>query len=152
MYHYTQCGLPNVWLANGYAVHDTPYGKGVSIQDVDGLHRTIGQTIARKPHLTGAELRFLRKELGCSQKALAVIVGASEQTVSLWERDRGNIPAAADHLVRIFYLERVEGNVQVGQFLEKLAQAEQQRQPKTAPKIRLEKSRRAWREAAAVAA
>jgi DNA-binding transcriptional regulator YiaG len=152
MYHYKQSGLPNVWLANGYTMHDTAYGKSVSIQDVDGLHRAIGQALARKPHLTGAELRFLRKELGCSQKSLAIIVSTSEQTVSLWERDRVQIPAAAAHLVQLFYLERVEGNVQVGQFLERLAQAEQQRQPKTAPKIRLEKSRRTWREAAAVAA
>jgi putative transcriptional regulator len=152
VYHYKQCGLPNVWLANGYTVHETPYGKGVSIKDVDGLHRVIGQAIVSKPHLTGAELRFLRKEMGCSQKSLATIVGTSEQTVSLWERGRGQITPAADHLVRLYYVERVKGNVQVGRFLETLADAEQQRQPRTAPKIRLEKGPRAWREVDAVAA
>jgi len=36
-YHYRECGLDNVWLLNGYELHDTPYGKGVSFVDVEGL-------------------------------------------------------------------------------------------------------------------
>jgi hypothetical protein len=39
MYHYTESGLDNVWLANGYTVIETPYGKGVSVRDADGSCR-----------------------------------------------------------------------------------------------------------------
>ena len=31
MYHYRECGLRNVWLANGFDEHDTPYGPGIAI-------------------------------------------------------------------------------------------------------------------------
>jgi len=145
MYHYTESGLPNVWLVNGYTVHDTPYGKGVSINDLEGLHRAIGQALVSKPRLSGAEIRFLRKELGCSQKALAEIIGTSEQTVSLWERDRGQMPSAADRILRLFYAEHVAGNGQVGKFMAQRAEPERERQPRIR-RLMLEKGR-TWREA-----
>mgnify|MGYP001595042466 FL=1 len=100
MYHYTESGLRNIWLKNGYVVKETPYGKAVSIQDVEGLHRLIGTIISQRPKLTGAELRFIRKELGLSQKALGAFVGTSEQNVSLWER-RGRVPQAADRVIKL---------------------------------------------------
>ena len=74
-YHYTQCGLDNVWLTNGYEITETPYGKSLSIDDVEGLHTAITQAlidIARP--LTGDELRFLRIHLDLSQKALGISV------------------------------------------------------------------------------
>jgi DNA-binding transcriptional regulator YiaG len=119
-YHYTECGLRNVWLQSGYTVHKTPYGKGVSIRDVDGLHALIGRSLANKPKLSGAELRFLRKELGLSQAALGRLVGTSEQNVSLWER-RGRIPKASDRLVRLIYVEKTSGNVKVRELIERLS-------------------------------
>ncbi|MBM3451491.1 MAG: helix-turn-helix domain-containing protein, partial [Armatimonadetes bacterium] len=42
--------------------------------------------------LTGAELRFLRRELNLSQRRLAELLGVEEQTVSLWEL-RGMVTA-----------------------------------------------------------
>ena len=61
-YHYTESGLTNVWLANGYTVRKTKYGEGVSIQDADGLHRALARVLSNKARLTGTEVRFLRKE------------------------------------------------------------------------------------------
>lgn len=43
-----------------------------------GLHRAIGHTLAHKPHLSGLEFRFLRKELGLSQAALAELLGYAD--------------------------------------------------------------------------
>ena len=61
MYKYTECGLKNVYLVNGFHERKTPYGKAVSIDNVEGLHRVIGLHLAdNKPNLTGAEFRFLR--------------------------------------------------------------------------------------------
>src|SRR5688572_17046586 len=81
MYRYTESGLRNIWLVNGYVLKRTSYGKTVSIRDLEGLHRYIGSVIARQPGLSGPELRFLRKEMGMSQRALAEFVGTSEQNI-----------------------------------------------------------------------
>ena len=120
MYHYTETGLQNVWLENGYNVRKTPYGKAVSIDDADGLHKAIGRAVARKSHLTGTEFRFLRKELDLSQHAVADLLGTSEQTVALWER-RGKIPKTADRMFRAIYLETVDGNVKLKKLVERVA-------------------------------
>jgi DNA-binding transcriptional regulator YiaG len=72
MYHYTECGLPNIWLANGYRAIETPFWKAAQIAHVDSLRRAISPSLARsKPHLTGSEFRFLRTELDLSQARLA---------------------------------------------------------------------------------
>ena len=33
-YHYTACGLDNIYLFNGYELHQTEDGDGVSIRDL----------------------------------------------------------------------------------------------------------------------
>jgi len=80
MYHYTESGLQNVWLENGYSKVRTKYGTGVAIHDVDGLHRMIGKTIARKPRMTGAEFRFLRKQLGRTDSCASSISNTQRTT------------------------------------------------------------------------
>jgi putative transcriptional regulator len=104
MYHYTECGLKNVWLTNGYQVCEFDGEKAVSITDAEQLHEVIGRTLAAKCTLSAAEIRFLRKELGLSQKRLADLLGSTEQTVSLWVR-RGRTPTGYDRLIRLLYLE-----------------------------------------------
>ena len=143
MYHYTESGLRNIWLKNGYVVKETPYGKAVSIQDVEGLHRLIGTIISQRPKLTGAELRFIRKELGLSQKALGAFVGTSEQNVSLWER-RGRVPQAADRVIKLAYLETISksGNVKIKEIIDRLNELD----VTTFNRLELEKARE-WKEA-----
>lgn len=130
-YHYKECGLRHVYLQNGYAVQQTPYGETVAINDVAGLHRAIGVSIARRARLTGAELRFLRKEMGLSQRALATLIGSSEQNVSNWER-KGRLSRMADRLVRVLYLESVEGNLQIKALLEELVALDEGRHERMA--------------------
>ncbi|WP_415768530.1 helix-turn-helix domain-containing protein [Pseudomonas sp. LB3P38] len=109
MYHYVESGLPNVWLSNGYRMKETAYGEAVAITDVEGLHDFIGKTIAQKPAaLTGAEFRFLRKELGLSQERLASIVGLTSQAVAIWEKT-DKIPTVNDRYLRGLYLEAKTG-------------------------------------------
>ncbi len=63
MYHYTESGLGNVWLHNGFTVHKTPYGDGIAIDNLPSLHRSLSLALALKPAtLSGAEIRFMRKE------------------------------------------------------------------------------------------
>jgi DNA-binding transcriptional regulator YiaG len=120
MYHYTQCGLPNVWLENGYTVKKTPYGKAVSVEDAQGLHRALALSLLEKQgRLTGKELKFLRLALELSQEGLGKLIGVADQSVSLWERT-GKVPQTADSLTRLLIAEQFKGNVKVMQTLDRI--------------------------------
>ena len=123
-YQYTESGLSNVWLVNGYTIRNGKYGKGVSIHDVDGLHKAIGNALAHKSRLTGAEVRFLRKEMGLSQRGLGELIGVKDQSVALWER-KGQLPKTADRLLRLIYLEHERGNPPIVRFIRDLNELDQ---------------------------
>lgn len=102
-YHYTDCGLKNVWLENGCEEVKTPYGTGLSIDDFDGLHKAIAAAVIDKTYpLDGDELRFLRVEMDLSQKAFGEYVGKSDQSVAKWEKGEP-IPIDVDYLIRHIY-------------------------------------------------
>lgn len=124
-YHYTESGLTNVWLANGFTIRKTKYGEGVSIHNVDGLHRAIARALANKPHLTGAQVRFLRKEMGMSQRGLGELLGVTDQSVALWER-KGRLPKTADRLLRLIYVEHDKGNAPIVSFIQRINDLDQQ--------------------------
>lgn len=132
MYHYTDSGLDNIYLANGFKIHKTPYGEGVSIQDTAGLHRQIGLWLIDLPKpLTGAELRFLRIEMDLSQAALAHIIASTEQNVRRWEKARSRpIHGPADRLIRALYNEYVGGDGTLRSMVDRLAELDQVEHPK----------------------
>lgn len=124
MYHYTECGLDNVWLENGYTLKKTAYGKAVAIEDADGLHQTLAlELIAKQGRLSGKELKFLRVAMGLSQGGLGKLLGATEQSVSLWERT-GKVPQAADGLTRLLAAEKFNGNYKVSEVVERISTVE----------------------------
>ena len=58
-YHYTESGLDNVYLVNGFTYVDRPDGREVVIEDIDGLHRAIGEfLITNRKNLSGKEIRI----------------------------------------------------------------------------------------------
>jgi len=126
MHHYLGCGLPNVWLENGFHVRQTEHGEAIAIEDARDLHKVIGVLVAHKSSpLSGAEFRFLRKELGLSQESLAEIVGKSSQAVALWEKtDR--VPLIADRFMRGFYLEATTGSAEIMRQIESINLADRQ--------------------------
>jgi DNA-binding transcriptional regulator YiaG len=123
-HHYTESGLTNVWLANGFTATKTKYGEGVSIRGVDVLHRAIAQVLANKSKLTGAEVRFLRKEMGLSQRGLGELLGVTDQAVALWER-KGRLPRTADRLLRLIYVEHDKGTAPIASFIQRLNDLDQ---------------------------
>lgn len=123
MHRYVESGLDNIYLENGYRVHRTRYGEGISIQDTEGLNKAIGRWLVSLPKpLTGAELRFLRLEMEATQKNLAGILGTTEQSLRLWEKHRKKpMPGPADRLLRALYLEFTGKDESVRKMLERLA-------------------------------
>ena len=108
-YHYTQSGLDNVWLQNGFTYDETPYGRGVRIENVHGIHKAIGCALVEKPgQLTGSEYRFLRKEMELSQSRLGDLMGRTGQTVAAWEKKQ-QVPTEAGFLIRHIYRQTVIG-------------------------------------------
>lgn len=124
MYHYTDGGLRNVWLINGYRVQQSPYGEAVAIDDQAGLTQTICTELTKKPSkLTGAEFRYLRNGLMLSQPSLGQILGVSGQAVALWEKT-GKVPKMADTMIRLIYTAHTNGDEQVKNIVTALNESE----------------------------
>jgi len=118
MYHFTDGGLRNVYLVNGYQTSNTPYGKAVSIEDLPGLTRELCKVLVKKKtHLTGAEFRYLRSALLMSQRSLGQALGRTEQTIATWEKN-GHIPKYADTMMRFIYARHSDGDERVKDIVE----------------------------------
>ncbi len=103
-FHYTACGLDDIYLVSGFEKHETAYGAGVSIHKVDALHRAIaGHIILRRKTLSLKEFRFLRKEMNVTQRELGKLVGKDEQTIARYEKGESPISSSVDKLVRLVY-------------------------------------------------
>ncbi len=146
-YHYTSCGLRNIWLRNGYELRETAYGESVAIKNIEGLHRAIGlYLVHNKPSLSGAEVRFLRKELNLSQADFAVCMGVSEPTVRGWENNRTKITRPAESLLRVIYEEFARGGTAVRALIEHIGRLGQDSPAKA---IEFEETEAGWRAEAA---
>lgn len=125
MYHYTDGGLRNVWLANGYEITQTPYGEGVSFHNLDGLTRSICMALTRKTSpLTGAEFRYIRSAgMLLSQPAMGKLMGIDGQSVARWEKT-SKVPLWADKLVRLLYTAQVNGDEPIAKAVERIKTVE----------------------------
>jgi DNA-binding transcriptional regulator YiaG len=108
LYHYRMSGLDGIYLSDGFDVIETHRGSGVVLHDVAGLHRAIGRHLVKsRSRLSGAELRFLRKDLDYTQAELARVLGVTGQQVARWEKGQSAMPTSADAMVRLIYAERI---------------------------------------------
>ncbi len=126
-HHYTECGLDDVYLVNGFTVVESSRGNATQIEDIEGLHRTIGFILVNeKKALNGKEVRFLRHELGLTQHALGAILGVDAQSVARWEKgDTDRVSPTADRLLRLIYLEKMEGNRAICEPLQRIAELDE---------------------------
>ena len=142
MYHYTDGGLRNVWLVNGYEIRKTPYGNGVAFHNLDGLTQSICTALTRKAApLTGAEFRYIRSAgMLLSQPALGKLMGIDGQSVARWEKT-SKVPRWADKLIRLLYVAQVEGNEPIAKAVERLQTVERL----VKQKIVVKETRGQWR-------
>lgn len=119
-YHYTESGLDWVYLANGFTWHETPYGAGIAVRHVDGLHAAIAHAVIGSPRqIRGQEVRFLRTMLDLSQEELARALGVKRVQVARWEGARTKpLPGTADRALRLFYAGKSGGGRLVAQIVE----------------------------------
>ncbi len=107
-YRYDECGLDNVILVGLEACADDDGEAVVTIRNINVLHRSIVEAIARKPSgITARELRFLRTELGLTQAELAKSIGKDVQTIGRWERGENPLDAPASTVIRMLALQHV---------------------------------------------
>ena len=104
-YQYKECGLDYVYLLNGFTVHETPYGNGVSIKNAEKLHKVIADCIVTGPQqIHGREIRFLRSVMDVSQKRLGEMLGVERGRIAQIEAEKDEpITMTMDNLMRYRY-------------------------------------------------
>lgn len=104
-YHYTESGLDNIYLVNGFEINKTEDdGEEIFIHDIHGLHKAIGKTLVfKKGLLAGNEIKFIRTTLDLSQTSLGRLLGLDYQTILGWEKNKFPISKTADHFLRIIF-------------------------------------------------
>ena len=119
-YHYTESGLPNVWLL-GVEVFECECGEGFAfIPCIQELHKLISHDLLTQENsLSGPEIRFLRKTMGLKAKDFAVLLGVKNVTISRWERNEVSPPDTIDRLIRLFYA----ANMGLPEIAQELAQS-----------------------------
>ena len=125
-YHFTEFGLENIYLSNGFKFMETTRGESISIHDIDGLHKAIGlYLITSKKDLSKKEIRFLREEMLMSQYTLGRLLGVSEQAVRRWETGKTEIPKPSEYLLRLVYREHANNrNDKITTLLKEIADLE----------------------------
>jgi DNA-binding transcriptional regulator YiaG len=104
-FHYTQCGLDNVWLLNGFTRGEYGGQPTFSIKDIDGLHRAIGLALINtRKALSPKEWRFLRKQMDMTQSTLAEELDLSSQQVARYEKGESEINGPAEFAFRVLFL------------------------------------------------
>ena len=107
LYHYTESGLPSVFLKNvKWSECPTCHAREATLHRIGQLHRCIAWHIVTKPSmLTGEEIIFLRKMLRKNQKQMAELLGLSQVVLNRWETGaRQGHSAANDSRIRLIYL------------------------------------------------
>ncbi len=127
LFKYKGAGLDNIYLSNGYKIRKTRYGKAVAVEDVEGLHKAIGlYLVDNRAYLSGAEFRFLRKELDLSQKQLGRLIGVGEQAIAKWEKT-GKPQVYGDRFIRALYKDHIDGGVALFQMVKRLNKTDRQK-------------------------
>lgn len=144
-HHYRACGLDDVYLLNGFTIEETDYGRGVSVHNVEDLHRAIGlRVISNKKPVSAREFRFLRKQMGFTQEQLAKRLRVDGQTVARYEKDQTAIPGSTDAVMRFLYAVYLIPADQRMQVLTELAEELEERDSKSGRAMYFRQTNHGW--------
>jgi DNA-binding transcriptional regulator YiaG len=105
-YHFSDSGLPNVYLSGiRYFICATCKKiVKVEIPDIEELMAAIASAIVTKTSpLAGPEVKFLRKRLGIKGTDFAAMIDATPEQLSRWENGHNALSGAMDRYIRIAY-------------------------------------------------
>jgi DNA-binding transcriptional regulator YiaG len=149
LFHFTQSGLDNVWLANGWRALKTPYGPSFTIERLDELHEALARFIVESPlPMRGQDARYLRVMLDLSQADMGKLLGVSRATVIRWESDpKAPLDRVHDIAVRATYAAHHDGASLIGATVKALQEADEARHGQAYRAV-FEARRQGWRLAA----
>ena len=108
-YHYTECGLDNVFVEGVDIIRDEDGEEVVCIPAIGALHKAIAKGILKQEGaLSGKELRFLRTEMGMTQAELGRLLHRDAQSIARWEKGEVPIDGNADTVVRRLAAEKLD--------------------------------------------
>ncbi len=114
-HQYTECGLQNVYISGIAKMTDDDGDEVILVPAVNVLHRVIAEGIvSHAKGMNGAELRFLRSEMGYTQAELAGLVHRDKQSIGRWERSETEIDSVAEAVIRKLAIEKLELKVELG--------------------------------------
>ena len=100
-YHYTECGLPNVYIEGLDFPVDDEGDEVILIPFISALHAEIVRgIIMHKGAMTPDQIRFVRSELGMSQARLGEVLGTTGLTIGRWERGEHPMDKGSETLLR----------------------------------------------------
>lgn len=104
-YGFAGRGLPNVFLVGiEYLVCSVCGRQSAEIPAIAELFSAIARAVVRKRQtLTGADIKFLRKQMGMKTADFAAAIGVARESVSRWENGHKDPQESADRLIRITY-------------------------------------------------
>ncbi|MCF6304477.1 MAG: helix-turn-helix domain-containing protein [Rhodobacteraceae bacterium] len=108
-FHYTECGLQNVYINGLEPVIDDEGDEVLEIRFINALHAEISIGIINHSNgISGPELRYLRTEMGYTQAELSEIVQKDKQTIGRWERVEIEIDSASETVIRLLAIEKLK--------------------------------------------
>jgi putative transcriptional regulator len=134
--HYPDCGMDNIYLANGWRWEETPIGRFLHIKDDRNLFAALARHIIDHSHPpSGKELRYLRVYLNLNQADLGKLLGLSDQQVARWEKETSKIEPAVLRLFSLLVRERIGLPVKVEADLQTAATASKTSRKRRATKV-----------------
>jgi len=105
LYHYTESGLPNIYLKNvEWQTCSKCEGRRVAIPKMGQLRRCIAwRLVTQSTLLSGGEIIYLRKMLRVSQGEFAKALNVTQVTLCRWEHGRKH-SGESDRLIRLVYI------------------------------------------------
>jgi transcriptional regulator with XRE-family HTH domain len=108
-YHYTECGLDDVFILADHLETDDHGEAVVTIPAIGILHKIIAEGVINADGiLTGKEIRFLRTEMGMTQAQLANILHRDSQSIARWEKSEVTVDATLDLVLRQIAAEKLD--------------------------------------------
>ena len=98
-YHYTECGLKNVYI-EGLPVVNDDGEEIIQIPNIQELHWLIAKDILESKSMNGDEIRFLRTEMGYTPEELSEQLNMALRTLKSIENGKTKIKENMDLKLR----------------------------------------------------